>query len=85
MTFRAALERTDGTVEAGEYAVEYLKRLSDRYRIYTGVEGVQDEVEWISELQIRLGSRVTLKLNNAIGVTSKATDWAPEVGILFSF
>lgn len=85
MTLRGALERTDGTVEAGEYAIEYLKRLSDRYRIYTGVEGVQDEVEWITELQIRLSRRATLKLNNAIGVTSKATDWAPEVGILFSF
>jgi hypothetical protein len=85
MTVRAALERTEGPLEAGEYAIEYLRRINDRFRVYTGIEGVQDEVEWISELQIRLSRRATLKLNNAIGITSKATDWAPEVGILFSF
>jgi hypothetical protein len=26
-----------------------------------------------------------LKVNNAFGVTSKATDWAPEIGIVFAF
>ncbi len=85
MTFRAAVERAEGKVELREYAVEYLKRLFDRCRIYTGIEGTQDEVEWIGELQIRLNRRAVLKLNNAIGLTSKATDWAPEVGIVFSF
>jgi hypothetical protein len=29
--------------------------------------------------------RMTVTLNNAFGVTSKATDWAPEIGIVFSF
>jgi hypothetical protein len=24
-----------------------------------------------------------LKLNNALGVTPKATDWAPEIGVMF--
>ena len=26
-----------------------------------------------------------VKINNGLGLTSKATDWAPEVGIVFSF
>jgi len=26
-----------------------------------------------------------LKLNSAHAITSKATDWAPEAGMLFSF
>jgi hypothetical protein len=26
-----------------------------------------------------------IKLNSALGVTSKATDWAPEVGVMFSW
>jgi hypothetical protein len=85
-TLRAALEysKAEAKLEPGEYALEYLKRLSSRLLLYTGVEGVQDEVEWISELQVRLSRYATIKLNNAFGLTSKATDWAPEVGIMFS-
>jgi hypothetical protein len=49
------------------------------------VEGTQDEVELIPEVQRRLSGRATLKLNSAVGLTSKATDWAPEVGLLFRF
>ena len=43
-----------------------------------GVEGTQDEVEFISEAQWHISDRVFLKLNNAVGLTSKAADWAPE-------
>lgn len=85
MTVRAALESAGDGVESGEFAIEYLKRLSDRWRIYTGIEGVQDEIEWIAELQWQVRPGVVVKLNNAIGVTSKATDWAPEIGVVFSF
>jgi len=28
---------------------------------------------------------VFLKLNSGVRLTSKATDWAPEVGLVFSF
>jgi hypothetical protein len=84
ITLRAAAEYAENQIGPGEYAIEYLKRISPRWRLYTGVEGVEDEVEWISEAQIFLGRNLILKLNNALGVTSKATDWAPEVGILFS-
>jgi hypothetical protein len=85
MTFRAAIEYAENQIGPGEYAVEYLKRVSPNLRLYTGVEGVEDEIEWISETQIFLRRNVFLKLNSAFGLTSKAPDWAPEVGIMFVF
>jgi hypothetical protein len=75
----------DGTTEMGEYALEYVKRLSPRWRVYAGVEGEQDEVEGIAEAQWHPSERWYLRLNNSIGLSSKATDWAPDVGIVFSF
>jgi hypothetical protein len=80
----AEYEREESKVVLGEYAVEYLKRLSRSWRVYLGVEGVEDEVELITEAQWHLSDYVFLKLNNAFGLTSKATDWAPEVGVMFA-
>jgi hypothetical protein len=85
VTVRAAVTNSGGSFEAGEYAFEYLRRLSKRLRVFAAIEGSEDEVELISEAQVFLHPRVVLKLNNAFGVTSKATDWAPEIGVLFSF
>jgi hypothetical protein len=85
MTFRVAAEYAENQIGPGEYAVEYLKRVSPNLRLYTGVEGVEDEIEWISEAQVFLRRNVFLKLNSAFGLTSKAPDWAPEVGIMFVF
>jgi hypothetical protein len=87
LTVRAAGEYTaeNGKFDSGEYAVEYLRRLSPTWRVYAGFEGVQDELGLITELQWRVGEFAFLKLNNALGVTSKSTDWAPEIGILFAF
>ena len=86
-TLRVAAEydREDGNIALGEYAVEYLKRLSGRLRVVAAIEGDQDELEQITEARIFLGRSVFLKLNNSFGVTSKATDWAPEVGVMFAF
>jgi hypothetical protein len=78
-------DESDKQVVFGEYAVEYLKRLSPKFRFYTGMEGDQDEVEWIVEGQYWLAPRVHLKLNSAFGVTSKAPDFAPEIGLMFHF
>jgi hypothetical protein len=85
MTFRVAGEYSaeESKAELGEYAVEYLKRLSRFFRFYVGVEGSQDEVELITDLQFHLFKNGFIRINNAFGVTSKATDYAPEVGILF--
>jgi len=86
MTVRGALaySKDESKLEVGEYAIEYLKRLSSFWRIYAGIEGEQDEVELITEAQLHFSKSVFLKLNNSFGLTPKATDWAPEVGIMFS-
>jgi len=87
MTVRAAMEydAADGNLALGEMAVEYLKRLNSSLRLFAGIEGVQDEVEGIFEVQWFLKPNVFLKFNNAFGLTSKATDYAPEFGLMFSF
>ncbi len=38
----------------------------------------------IPELQLHVTPSVRIKLNGAFGLTSKASDFAPEVGIMFS-
>jgi hypothetical protein len=86
-TVRAAVEydAADKNLALGEMAVEYLKRVNSSLRLFAGIEGVQDEVEGIVEVQWFLKPNVFLKINNAFGLTSKATDYAPEFGIMFSF
>jgi hypothetical protein len=84
-TVRFGLAWAEGAFELGEYAVEYLRRISPLLRVYAGIEGSEDEVELITETQWTLAPRVLLKLNSAFGLTSKAADWAPEVGLLFTF
>ncbi len=82
---RAAVEQAGGVFDLGEIAVEYYNRLSKRIAVYTGFEGTQDEIEFIAEIQLWLSDTVRLKLNSGFGVTSKATDWAPEIGLMISF
>ena len=86
-TVRAAVEydAADAAAALGEYAVEYLRRLSPSLLVFGAVEGSEDEVELITEVQWAFRPNVVLKLNSAFGMTSKATDWAPEIGIMFSF
>jgi hypothetical protein len=85
ITVRAAVEQAGGHVDLGEYAVEYYKRLSKRFCVYAGIEGSQDELVVIGEVQWWLSDTVRLKFNNGFGVTSKATGWAPEIGLMISF
>ncbi len=85
ITARVAVGYAEGAIEPGEYALEYLRRVSKRLRVFAGIEGTQDEVELITEAQVFLAPRVVLKLNNAFGLSPKATDWAPEIGLMFSF
>lgn len=87
LTARASVEydeASDSPFDLGEYAFEYLKRVSPSWRLYLAVEGASDEVELITEAQWHLTSQVFIKLNNAFGLTSKATDWAPEIGVVFT-
>lgn len=87
ITGRAAVEyaaSSSSPFDIGEYAVEYVKRLSPRWRVYAGVEGTQDQLSLVTEAQWHVRSNVFVRLNSGLGVTSKATDWAPEVGVVFS-
>lgn len=84
-TVRLAAGYDEGSIEPGEYAVEYVKRVSSLLRVFGAVEGSEDEVELITETQWFLRENLILKVNNAFGVTSKATGWAPEIGLMFRF
>ena len=75
----------DGQVEPGEYAIEYLRRTSPRWRWVATLEGEDDEVSLIGEAQLTIAGHAVLKLNCGFGLTSKAPDFAPEVGVIFSF
>lgn len=88
MTARAAGEYDEASTshfDLGEYAIEYLRRISPRWRVYAGLEGTQDELSLIGEVQWFVTPNVFVKINNGLGLTSKATDWAPELGVVFSF
>lgn len=88
ITARGSVEYSSASsshFDAGEYAIEYLKRVSPDWRVYLGVEGKQDEASIIGELQWHFSRNTFAKFNSGIEVTSKATDWAPEIGIVFIF
>ena len=87
-TFRLSGEYSgeEGKVDAGEYAFEYLKRLSPKWRVFAAIEGTQvDEVELITEVQWHFHRRTYLKINNGLGLTTNATGLAPEIGVMISF
>ena len=75
----------DANVEPGEFAIEYVKRTSRRWKWIGSLEGEDDEVSLIGEAQLTIGRRAIIKLNSGFGLTEKAPDFAPEVGIIFSF
>jgi len=69
----------------GEYAIDYVKRLSQNWRVAVSLEGEQDELSLIGEVQYTLGKNAILKINSGFGLTKKAPDFAPEIGVLFRF
>ncbi len=75
--------------DLGEVAIEYLKRLSPSVRLNLGIEGGEggapDEFDLVSGVHWRLTDVLFLKFDNALGLSSKATDWAPQIGMMFSF
>ena len=83
--FALLYENADNQLEVGEYAIEYLKRTSPHWRFVASVEGEDDEVSFIGEAQWIISRHAMLKLNSGFGITEKAPDFAPEVGILFTF
>lgn len=90
LTLRTTVEytRDDASLNLGETSLEYLKRLSPAWRVNFGIEGGEaggpDEWELISGVQWRMTDFAFLKLDNALGIVSKATDWTPQLGIMFA-
>lgn len=80
-----AWDRAEGEVELGEYAIEYLKRVSQHWRWVSTLEGSSDEVSLIAEAQWHFRPRMFWKFNCGFGLTEKAEDFAPEVGLMMSF
>jgi hypothetical protein len=68
----------------GEMAVEYLKKMSPSFRLFTQVEGTQDEISFVPEMQWFFSRYGYVKLGSGFGLTSKAIDFAPEIGIVFT-
>ena len=78
-------DKVDGQVEAGEFAFEYLKRVSPKWRMVGALEGEDDEISIIGEAQWHLSPHAFFKFNCGFGITEKAPNIAPEVGIMLSF
>jgi len=72
----------------GEATIEYLKRVSPALRINLALEGgetgAMDEWEVIGGFRLRMARGLYLKVDNGIGISSKATDWSPQLGLMFS-
>jgi len=85
ITVRAAVEQAGGVFNLGEFAIEYYKRLSKKFCVYAGVEGSQGEYMAIAEIQWWVSDTVRFKINNGFGISSKGSDWAPEIGLMISF
>jgi len=86
LTLRTAAEYSARQFDTGEYALEYLRRLSPSWRVVAAIEGNQiDEVSLLTEVQWFINQHAVIKINNGLGLTQNATDFAPEVGIMFSF
>jgi hypothetical protein len=91
LTSRVTVERNhdDHHWDLGEFSVEYLKRLSPSWRVNLALEGGEtgslDEWDLVSGVQWRIRDGLFLKLDNAVGLSPKATDWVPQVGLIFAF
>lgn len=90
MTIRIAAEynHDERHPDLGEFAVEYLKRVSRSGHLFVGFEGgetgAMDEWDLITGIRWRLTPSVAFKFDNALGLSPKATDWAPQVGLMFT-
>ncbi|MBI4005783.1 MAG: hypothetical protein HY356_03860 [Gammaproteobacteria bacterium] len=65
--------------------IEYLKRFGDNLHWVMTLEGDKKDLASIFELQWFFHDQAFLKLNTGIGLTREATDFAPELGVMFRF
>jgi hypothetical protein len=88
LTTRITVEynHDDAQWDLGEFSVEYLKRLSPHWRVNLAFEGGEtgapDEWDLVSGVQWSVADFLDLRFDNAVGITPKATDWAPQIGVL---
>ncbi len=61
------------------------RHTSDTWRFVFSYEAEGDEVAAIFEAQWFLQPDVFLKLNNAVGLSRAAPEFAPEFGVMFVF
>jgi hypothetical protein len=85
LSARYSLAYEEEGLQGGEFALEYLKRLSPRWRAVVALEGEGEDLSLITEAQLFLSRRVFLKLNSGFGLSQKVPDFAPEVGVMMSF
>lgn len=76
---------SDSPFEFGEYAIEYLKKINNHFRWVSTVEGSEDEVSLVLEAQWHFSRHAYAKFNSGFGLTEKAEDVAPEIGVMMSF
>ena len=85
---RAAIGVTsdEHKLDLTEWGIDYVKALAPRWRLALSIEGAQaDEVSAIGELQYSVRKNMILKMNLGVGLTEKAPNIAPEIGLLFRF
>jgi hypothetical protein len=91
LTGRINLEWTheERKLDLGELSVEYLRRISNSLVVFLDFEGGEtgalDEWETVQGIHLDLTRSISLRFDNSIGLSSKASDWVPQVGVMFSF
>ena len=85
LTARASLSYEEGGLQAGEYALEYLKRINPRWAVVCALEGAGEDLSAIGEVQWFFSPHARLKLNSGFGLSQKVPDFAPEIGIMLSY
>ncbi len=82
----AVYDTGEKKVEFNEWAIDYVKRFAPSWRLVLSIEGEQlDEISLIGEVQYTLSKNAVLKVNSGFGLTEKAPDFAPEIGVMFRF
>ena len=78
-------DRGEREVELGEYAIEYLKKVSDSFRWVSTLEGEGADISLIFESQWHINKNSFWKIGSGFGVTGQAEAFSPEIGLMFSF
>jgi hypothetical protein len=85
LTARMSLAYEDGGLQGGEFALEYLKRITPRWRVVLAFEGEGEDLSFITEAQWFFSRTAYLKLNSGFGLSQKVPDIAPEIGVMMRF